>query len=331
MKKVWMSFFIISFLWAISILQAQADNVVPPPLPLPPVVMTPPMTAYSGAIGTGVVLPIFWTGMAIPVSAASPTGTLLLTPTFSGAVDVPQPFMGPQVWAPAFKNASGSALLEYMKANREKMKANVQEFKDTNGGWLLKALSWSVSDVQKQQIKTIRDNQKSEIDTLVQELKWAKWDESKVKEITDKIEQTRQDALSQIQGIVGADSELGKVVEERTKVFETNKALREENRTKRAELRAGIEEQVVKYKDAFIQKISGKLDKMKTKQVEKLVGLVDKQLAKVEANTKISADTKSALKSKLVALRETLQDKIDTSATVQDTTDVQALLDSVTQ
>ncbi len=217
-----------------------------------------------------------------------------------------------------------------MKANREEMKNNREEFRSEHKDDM-KALSWSLTEEQKTSLKGLRDTHKAEMDSLMAELKTVKGDDAKMKEVFVKIESARAAHLDQVKAIVGENSEMAKIVDARKGVFEENKALREENRSKREELRAGIEDKVVKYKGAFVQKIAKKLEKFTPEQIQKIIDKVDAQLTKVEANTKLSIENKDKIKAQLVALRETLEDRLDTSDTQNDMAEVEAMIEAVTE
>ena len=216
------------------------------------------------------------------------------------------------------------------KANRDEMKNNRKEFRDEHKDDM-KALSGSLTEDQKTQVKALHEAHKTEMDALMAELKSVKGDDAKMKEVFVKIEAARAAHLDKLKAIVGESSEFAKIVEARKGVFEENKALREENRSKREEFRNGIEDKVVKYKGIFVEKISKKLEKLSPTQIQKIIDKVDAQLTKVEANTKLSQENKDKLKAQLVALRETLEDRLDTSDAEQDMIEVQSMIESVGQ
>lgn len=217
-----------------------------------------------------------------------------------------------------------------IKENRDEMKNNRKEFRDEHKDDM-KALSWTLSEDQRTQVKALHEAHKTEMEALMSELKSVKGDDAKMKEIFVKIEAARAAHLDKLKTIVGENSEFAKIVDARKGVFEENKALREENRSKREEWRDGIEDKVVKYKGIFVQKIAKKLEKLNTTQIQKIIDKVDAQLTKVEANTILSQENKDKLKAQLVALRETLEDRLDTSDAEQDMIEVQSMIESVGQ
>lgn len=192
-------------------------------------------------------------------------------------------------------------------------------------------MSGSLTDDQKTQLKTLLDAHKTEMDSLFAQLKAAKGDDAKIKEIQASIESARASFLSQVKAIVGDNADLSKLVDDRTQVFEENKALRDENRQKRDELKAGIENTVAKYKDAFVQKLSAKIAKISDSQVQKLLDTVNAQITKVEANTKLSEANKTKLKAQLVALKEILEDRLNANTSDSTVTEVQSAIESLTQ
>jgi hypothetical protein len=70
----------------------------------------------------------------------------------------------------------------------------------------------------------------------------------------------------------------------------------------------------MKYKKAFAEKLSSRIDKNSDKKLNIIIGRIEAALSKIEANTKISEDKKEKSVAQLVALRDIIVDKIDNTS-----------------
>lgn len=89
-----------------------------------------------------------------------------------------------------------------IKANREQQKQNLKDFRESHNGGLVQAMSGSLTDDQKTALKALLASHKTEMDTLVAQLKAAKGDETTIASIQSQIDAAREAFLTQIKSIV---------------------------------------------------------------------------------------------------------------------------------
>ena len=80
----------------------------------------------------------------------------------------------------------------------------------------------------------------------------------------------------------------------------------------------------MKYKDAYMSKLSDRLDRISSDKLEKIQNKLTQMFDKVDANTKMSEENKALLLSKITALQDVITARLE-----QDDIDVESLLDVV--
>ena len=107
------------------------------------------------------------------------------------------------------------------------------------------------------------------------------------------------------------------LVDARNKVNEENKKLREENAKIRKEFRGRREAMILGYKAKFIERLEKKIERISDSKLENTSEQVDKLIEKFEANEKISEETRDKILSQLTALREIVDERIESMDLVE--------------
>jgi hypothetical protein len=146
------------------------------------------------------------------------------------------------------------------------------------------------------------------------------------KSILEKMETLRKEHFENMQKILWDNEKALAIVEERKAVFEENKDLRAKNQEAREEFRGARSDLIVKYKSALAAKVTAKLDTMSDTKLELLLWTIDKLIANIEKNTKLTQDKKDATISQYTAVKELIQEKLDNSTASMENIDIDSLL-----
>jgi hypothetical protein len=112
--------------------------------------------------------------------------------------------------------------------------------------------------------------------------------------------------------------------ESHIEMMDKKSEMREEMKEKRAEFREKRSGTIMKYKTAFADKLGSRLDKIPSDKLEKVSNKLSEMYDKTEANEKISEESKELLLSKITALQDVIDARLE-----EDEIDVESLLDIV--
>ena len=207
-----------------------------------------------------------------------------------------------------------------IRENREEMKNNLHDFRKEN--WTSSWAFNNLSDEIKAKIKTLQETFRTSTEALKKEyeskIKSATWVELKDtlrQELKTKLEEMVIAHHEQLKQLVWNDEEALAWVEARKEIAEKNKEIREENKTAREEFRGDRKGQVLAFKEKYHSQLWAKLNKVWAKSPEKLENIlwkIDAMMVKFDTNTKISEANKEKIMSQLTALKELLEDSLDT-------------------
>jgi len=112
------------------------------------------------------------------------------------------------------------------------------------------------------------------------------------------------------------------IIEERKAVFMENRELREESMQMRREYLEVKKTLVVKYKRAFIKRLENVIDSLSEEKLMQVNDRIDAMIEKTQANDTLSDEQKETLLSALVALKEIVEEKLDTDMVSDDVMEV---------
>ncbi len=211
-----------------------------------------------------------------------------------------------------------------IKVNREEIKNNLQSFRKEN--W---TASWAFNNLNDQtkakiralqeEFKTTTEALKKEYESKIESATWVELKDTLRQELKTKLEEMVIAHHEELKTLVWSNEEALAWVEARKEMAEENKELREENKTAREEFRGDRKKQVLAYKEKFHSQLWAKLVKVWAKspeKLEKILWKIDAMMVKFDANTKLSQINKEKIMSQLTALKELLEDSLDTEETI---------------
>ncbi len=211
-----------------------------------------------------------------------------------------------------------------IEQNRDEIRNNLQNFRKEN--WTASWAFNNLSTKNKAEIKTLQEKFKDSTETLKKEyeskIKSATWIELKDtlrQELKIKLEELVIAHQTSLEVFVWSNSGSLAWIKARKEIAEQNKELRKNNNEAREEFRGDRKEQVLAYKEKFHSQLGAKLDKVWAKSPEKLENVLDKidvMMEKFDANTKISEINKEKIMSQLTALKELLEDSLDSEDSI---------------
>lgn len=115
------------------------------------------------------------------------------------------------------------------------------------------------------------------------------------------------------------------LINKRKDVFLENKAIREENEATRKAYRAELADKVVEHKTVFLDRINAALDKMTDSKIERLLGKLE-QIEDRVSKMNLSEEKADEINSKIIALKEILEEKLELNTSEEDELDINGLL-----
>ena len=220
-------------------------------------------------------------------------------------------FMSGSVDGRMYKNIN---IKDIRKEKREVISSNFEALKENrsiikNEFSLRSELKWLNSELQKE-IKVINDTFKEESKLLEDEIKANKWDLEKIQEIRDELNELRVSYYEELISIVD-DTEVKESLTSRLELLKENIALIDSNMEARVEFRWKLNDKVTKYKDVLETKLEKGLPKIKEDKLENVLSKIDKVTEVIENNTKISQTKKDQILSQIIALKELLEEELE--------------------
>jgi hypothetical protein len=215
-------------------------------------------------------------------------------------------------------------MLDGIKENRDAAKENRKRFQDENLDDIDDVKS-GLTDVQKTELEKLKTSFGVEMDALRAKMKTLTTLEEK------EVPQAEMKGLAEshytaVKKILWDDAK--ELIEKRKEVYEENESLREENRDARKEFRGERAKLVENYKTAFVSRLGVKLDKVSNAKLETILTKVNTMIPTYEANASINATKKDKILGQLVALKEIIEEKIETDDVE---TEVLDLMNELTQ
>jgi len=220
-------------------------------------------------------------------------------------------FMSGSVDGRMYKNIN---IKDIRKEKREVISSNFEALKENrsiikNEFSLRSELKWLNSELQKE-IKVINDTFKEESKLLEDEIKSNKWDLEKIQEIRDELNELRVSYYEELISIVD-NTEVKESLTSRLELLKENIALIDSNMEARVEFRWKLNDKVTKYKDVLETKLEKGLPKIKEDKLENVLSKIDKVTEVIENNTKISQTKKDQILSQIIALKELLEEELE--------------------
>lgn len=208
---------------------------------------------------------------------------------------------------------------------KQKIRWNIKDFKNENGK--LKDIL-KLTDEEKTQLDALREEHKDDVEAIKAEYeaKIASWTTLEEKdllrvELRTKLHELNKTFLEEMNSFVSKSDEVKAYVMARKAVFDENKALRMAHLKAREELRWDRKEHILKHKDKFVTSIWKKIEKIaisKATALEKILVKIDAMMDRFEANTKLSEENKTKILTQLIALKELVEDSLETSEIEQE-------------
>jgi hypothetical protein len=207
-----------------------------------------------------------------------------------------------------------------IKASLDKQKAgvqqNIQEFHDEYG-MIEKYLSGTTQETR-DAIKNLFIEHKTQMEALRKSFEEkisssTSLDEKEAhrKEMLDASIALRNTFSQKVLEIAGENTELKAFFEARSQVRDKNETLRQDGLSERQNIRSERSEKIVQYKEAYAKKVGSQLEKIKTKNPEKLEKIqttLEKKITSVENNSKLTETQKETTLSQLEALKSLIEE-----------------------
>ena len=213
-----------------------------------------------------------------------------------------------------------------IRENRGEAKENRKDFRMENKDELME-IKKGLLDDQKEELEELKKEFQEEMDELREEMKEADSDEERA-EIHMEMKTLAQEKYEAVKEIVWSDETAQALLDKRKEVFKENQELREENREIRKEYKEVRRETVVAYRTAFVKRIGNALDNMSDEKLEQIAARIDTMIEDFEMKTGISESRRASMLAALMALKEIIDEKLETGDLEDDILEtVESLLD----
>lgn len=214
---------------------------------------------------------------------------------------------------------------ETLKANKKEAKENIKIFREENKWEFRKVLS-EMEDDTKDSLRELEIQFKKEAQIIKDTIKDNFNDDELRKSLLDELQELRKAFYEDSKELLWSSEDALWLLEERKDVFLENDNLRKENAKARMEYRWEISDLVSEQKLELLNKIKHNLDDADNAKLERLLSLLEKISIKFE-NAKISDDKKDEVQSKIIALKEIIEEKLDSNISMETELDFESLLD----
>ena len=205
-----------------------------------------------------------------------------------------------------------------IKVNRMEMKENRKDLRTEkkDNMWELKEL---LTTEEAAAMKALHEEKKA---SMEDNEKMSKQDYKKLsdeeKEVIKEEKKTKMEAhMAKVKEILANNPEALKYIEEKhaqkAEMKTKHKELRDENMQSRKDFREKRGTLVDTYKKAFIKRLWNRLDKIEDSKLEKVLDKIDTIEVAFEAKTNMSDERKTKILSQIQALREMIEDRLETS------------------
>lgn len=202
-----------------------------------------------------------------------------------------------------------------IQANKVKAEINRKDFRSENAEEI-KNIKVSLWEEQKAELAVLREELKVEMNDLKVRLEAASTDEQK-EGIKDNIQNLMEEHYQAVEEIVW-EGEIKDIIEKRKTVFNENQNLREESKEMRREYLEVKKDTVQKYKKAFISRLENVIDELSDEKLVEVNDRIDSMIERTDSNVNISDEQKETLLSALVALKEIIEEKLQSDVMQDD-------------
>ncbi|MDA9128964.1 hypothetical protein N9J72_00610 [Candidatus Gracilibacteria bacterium] len=215
--------------------------------------------------------------------------------------------------------------VEAQEMRNTKVEENRTESRDTNKE-NVQTLETKLTDEQKEQMKELRDMLQDDLEEYREALENAVSEEARAT-IRDEMHTLIADYDTQIKEILGDNTEALNIFNERKTVLKEKAELLRQNREMRSDNTTVKRETVVQYRTAFVSRIGNALDNLSNDKLEQIVERIDSMIEDFETKSGISDERRDSMLAALTALKEIIEEKLETDNLEDDILDtVEALI-----
>ncbi len=197
-----------------------------------------------------------------------------------------------------------------VKDNLKEARKNLKDYqKDSKKAWAKLRNSMSKQDLK--DLKDLRGTFNDNVVELKKEYSEKMSEEESRIEYKEKLEELVEQYYLDMKERFGDNENALELIEARKEVNEKNRELREENEQIRKEFRGRREDMILEYKSKFLEELGKKVERVSDAKLEKVSDQIDKLIERFEANDKISEGTRDKILSQLTALREIVDERIE--------------------
>jgi len=196
-----------------------------------------------------------------------------------------------------------------IKENRMEASENRKDFREENKD-IIEEIRSSLSDEEIETVENLREDLQAELEVLKEEIQTSDSVEEKT-ELKMEIDDLMESYHAEIREAVSENEAALELIDARKEVYETNEALRDENKEIRTNYRADRKEHIAKYKKAFVKRIGNALDTLSEEKLIEISERITMFVEKTEANEKLSDEKKEAVLDQLDALQEIIAEQLD--------------------
>lgn len=210
-----------------------------------------------------------------------------------------------------------------IEKNNEMMKNNRMDFRRDN--WSMKKAFWELWDDMKTSLKDIHEAFRNESEKIKELIKENYSDDDLRKEYVLELENLRKNTYEETINVLWDNTEVIDFLNERKKIVSKNSELRKQNLKSRLAYRGDISDLVTKQKTKLIDRIQKWLDKMSNSKLERILKKLDIINTKFE-KAKISDAKKEEIASKIIALKEIIEEKLEANNSDEEELNIEDLL-----
>lgn len=201
---------------------------------------------------------------------------------------------------------------EVISTNLKDLKENRSEIKSEFS--LKSVLKWLNAELITK-VKALDETFRADVKALEEKIKTNIWDIETVKELRLELQNIRIAYNEKLISLV-TDTEVKNALTKRLELLKQNFLLVNSNIDARIEFRWTLNDKVTTYKDKLSTKLWNGLPKVKEANIEKVLSKVDGVITIIENNTKITQDNKNKIMAQIIALKELLEEQIESNSSV---------------
>jgi len=191
----------------------------------------------------------------------------------------------------------------------------------------MKEIFADVSDENKEELKTLREENKTAKNEIKESLKDKNLTLEEREELQEELKEINEAYDEKVAELVAGSETATAFLEERKALKEQNAAIRAEAKEARKAYRDGRDEKVEEYKEIFLGKLAQAIPRIGDDKLATIGEKIEKMVENIEANDNITDEKKDKLLAQVISLKEILEEELENRELDEEDLDIEAILE----